>query len=195
MGSGSFRGAAFLAAVLGCLSAPPASAADRWYTYEECRLIPAPANDGDSFHVQTKSDHRIFRLYFVDAPESDRFVPERVKEQAEYWGIAEEQVLKLAVEAAAFTSNFLSRGFTVCSKREDARGQSDMQRFYALVTADDRSLAEELVRNGLARVFGRSADLPDGTTARRYFTRLRAAEREAREARKGAWKYAVESKR
>jgi endonuclease YncB( thermonuclease family) len=29
------------------------------------------SNDGDSFHVKADGEERIFRLYFVDTPESE----------------------------------------------------------------------------------------------------------------------------
>ena len=61
------------------------------------------------------SDHRVFRLYFVDAPESDRSVPGRVAEQAEYWDVDEEDVLAYAARARAFTVRFLKDEFTVFS--------------------------------------------------------------------------------
>ena len=165
-----------------------ASAAGRWYTYANCRLIDNPANDGDSFHVKTKSDEFIFRLYFVDTPECDLTFPDRVKEQADYWHIGTNEVLALGREAATFTREFLGKEFTVYSKREDARGQSKMERFYAIVKAGDRSLAEALVEKGLARVYGMATDLPDDTAADTYFASLRSIERAARKKSVGGWR-------
>ena len=46
-----------------------------WTIYEHCRLITNPSNDGDSFHVRVGRNHYIFRLYFVDAPETDTSFP------------------------------------------------------------------------------------------------------------------------
>ena len=83
---GRFLGAALLAGLVAA-RVEPCRAEGRWWTYESCRLIPNEAHDGDSFHVQTKSDHYIFRLYFVDCAETDDSFPERVREQAKYWGI------------------------------------------------------------------------------------------------------------
>lgn len=169
-------------AVLSC-----AAAAGRWYTYDGCRLLENDFNDGDSFHTVRNSSHYIFRLYFVDAPETDRSIPERVKEQAEYWGITEAQVLKLATEAKRFTQRFLAKGFTTYSKRENARGRSDRERYYAVIKAGGKDLAEALVSAGLVRVYGHDTPLPDGTAAKKHWADLRVAERAAKRAGRGAW--------
>jgi endonuclease YncB( thermonuclease family) len=173
-----------VAAVL--MAALPATA-DRWFTYEECRLLKNDFNDGDSFHVRTKSNHVIFRLYFVDAAETSRQVPERVKEQAAYWDISEAQTLELGKQAVTFAEQFLKKGFTAYSKRHDARGQSKRPRYFAMVKADGAFLSVALVEQGLARVYGAPTELPDGTPSRRHWERLRAAERKARRMKRGAW--------
>ncbi len=46
-------------------------AREDWITLENCRLVPNPANDGDNFHASVNGKEYIFRLYFVDAPETD----------------------------------------------------------------------------------------------------------------------------
>jgi len=48
-------------------SAPQAQAFQR---LDNCRLIADAYNDGDSFHVKADGKEWIFRLYFVDAPET-----------------------------------------------------------------------------------------------------------------------------
>ena len=52
-----------------------------WIVLENCRLIVNPANDGDSFHVSVGEKEYIFRLYLVDAPETDEMNPGRLVEQ------------------------------------------------------------------------------------------------------------------
>ncbi|MCX7590069.1 MAG: thermonuclease family protein, partial [Kiritimatiellae bacterium] len=159
----------------------------RWYVYKDCAIDPHPANDGDSFHVRTKSRKLIVRLYFVDAPETDRSFPDRIKAQAQYWDIDEDRVLELGRVAAEFTRSFLQNGFTVTSKREEAQGRSEHPRYYALVDAGGVSLAESLVLRGLARVYGYETDLPDGTPARKVWQRLRQLENQAQREGRGAW--------
>jgi hypothetical protein len=61
-------------------------------------------------------------------------------------------------------------------------------RYYALVfTADGSDLAELLVRNGLARIYGTRTPLPDGRDSRAYLARLATLEAEAKIAKRGGW--------
>jgi endonuclease YncB( thermonuclease family) len=160
-------------------------------------MIPNSANDGDSFHVKAgniKSKTYLFRLYFTDTPESESSLPERLQEQAAYFGIADPMdVVKAGKEAAKFTENFLKNGFTVHSRLSDALGRSDMDRDYAMVMAGNLDLGTELVRNGLARVYGSGTDLselePYGKDEDFWWRRLRGAELEAKNAKRGAWAY------
>ena len=165
----------------------PVPAAERWYTFRGCSLLNNPANDGDSFHVRHGRNEYIFRLYFVDTPESDGQIPERVRQQAEHWNMSTQDVVRLGRTAADFTRKVLRGEFTVLTRFEDAMGQSRLKRFYAVVTAENESLDEALIRNGLAGVYGEIVDLPDGTPARDHVQRLKALEREARKQKAGGW--------
>jgi endonuclease YncB( thermonuclease family) len=169
------------------LAAPSTGLADRWYEYKDCRLLEDEYYDGDSFHVKTKSNHYIFRLYFVDAPELDRRVPSRVAEQAEYWDIEETKVLKIALRAKSFVREFLSDGFTVYSKRHDARGASERDRFFGMIESEGKYLSEALVEQGLARVYGARTSLPDGKESRKFIAQLKVLERKAKREERGAW--------
>ena len=66
-------------------------------------------------------------------------------------------------------------------------GMGHLPRYYALIEVDGKSLAEELVRRGLARAKGVLATLPDGTKAEAHMDKLRLLEAEAREKRLGVW--------
>ncbi len=167
------------------LAARPCDA-KAWKTKENCKLISNAANDGDSFHVRWHDREYIFRLYFVDTPESDDSLPDRVKEQAAYFGIDEKASVRLGKEAAKFTQDFLKGEFVVYTKLDDARGRSEMDRDYAFVEADGKDLGEELVAHGLARIYGMEIEPPDGT-ATAYTWRLKSAERDAKKLRLGGW--------
>lgn len=158
-----------------------------WRTYDDARWLPNPANDGDSFHAKVGRRQKIFRLYFVDAPETDLWIAARVDEQAAYWGVSREDVLQLGAEAKAFTEDFLRDGFAVKTRHEDALGASQQKRSYALVRVGGRDLGEALVAQGLARVYGRAADAPGERPASQQWNKLRALEQEARKQRLGAW--------
>ncbi|MDZ4199763.1 MAG: thermonuclease family protein [Kiritimatiellia bacterium] len=176
-----------IGAVLLLLGGPIQAQSAKWTKYRGAVLIERQSYDGDSFHLRTHRGVRIFRLYFVDAPEMDLEFADRVQEQADSWGISVEDTLRLGRIAREFTRQFMQNGVTVWTRGEDAQGRSRLPRHYAIVRADDQDLATELVRNGLARLYGRGTDFPDGLHGRDAWTALRAAETEAREARRGGW--------
>lgn len=164
------------------------SAEARWSKYEG-QHNREKFFDGDSFHIRTRRAEYVFRLYFVDTPETGMDYPDRVREQAEYWGLTDAQALEIGAKAREFTREFLRDGATVWTRRQDAQGQGS-KRYYALVQSGETDLAVELVRQGLARVYGMGTDLPDGTRESRRWAELRRAESEARKERRGAWKLA-----
>ena len=174
-------GVLFLLATLPLLAAT-------WRDLRPCAWVPNKYNDGDSFHATWHGREYIFRLYYVDTPESDLSLEERVKEQAEYWDVAPGDIPALAKAATTFTEKFLEDGFTVYTQYDTARGRSKLKRYYAMIRADDMYLSEALVGAGLARIYGNwSPMLPDGTTDNKYKARLRAAEHKAKRAGLGAW--------
>jgi len=65
---------ALVLAVLASLAA----AREPWVVLNQCQLIPNESNDGDSFHVRAAGKEYLFRLYFVDAPETAESFPERL---------------------------------------------------------------------------------------------------------------------
>src|SRR6266536_4260942 len=79
-----------------------------WVKLERCELIPNPANDGDSFHVRANDKEYIFRLYLVDAPETDAVNPSRLVEQAKHFGITVPQVIEVGERAKTFVGEKLA---------------------------------------------------------------------------------------
>ena len=158
-----------------------------WIVLGNCRLIPNPANDGDSFHVSVGEKEYIFRLYMVDAPETDEMVPRRLVDQAKYFGITVPQAIEVGRAAKEFTRERLSEPFTVFTHMSDAMGQSRIERFYAYVQTTEGDLGEQLVRNGLARIYGFKATPPGLTSSRMELIKLHQVENEARQQKIGAW--------
>jgi len=159
-----------------------------WKTLADCRLVSSPLNDGDSFLVQYQDEKHLFRIYWVDAPEtSDRYL-ERVREQGRYFTISKEEVTDTGQLAKRFTRNFLRGEFTVHTKWEDARSSSN-KRFFAIIEKDGAYLSQELAANGLARIYGMPTDdkWPGGPTPRTYLGRLKNAERQAQREEDGIW--------
>lgn len=91
---------------------------------KNCQEINNDSNDGDSFHVRAAGKEYIFRLYFVDAPETDASFPSRVDEQAKYFNLTTPQTLQLGEIAKRFTNEKLARPFTVRTCLQDALGRS-----------------------------------------------------------------------
>src|SRR5438046_2417499 len=131
-----------------------------WIVLKDCRLIANPANDGDSFHVSAGEKEYLFRLYFVDAPETDEMVPRRLVDQAKYFGVTVPQAIEVGQAAKEFTREKLSQPFTIFTHMADAMGSSRIPRVYAFVETKEGDLGEQLVRNGLARSYGFRTDPP-----------------------------------
>jgi DNA uptake protein ComE-like DNA-binding protein len=158
-----------------------------WVVLEDCRLITNPANDGDSFHVSVGAKEYLFRLYLVDAPETDARNPGRLIEQGKYFGITVPQAIEVGQAAKEFIQEKLSQPFTVFTRMSDAMGQSRLERFYAFVETKEGDLGEQLVRNGLARSYGFKAAPPGLTSSRIEVEKLQQFEDEAKRDKIGGW--------
>jgi endonuclease YncB( thermonuclease family)/predicted flap endonuclease-1-like 5' DNA nuclease len=158
-----------------------------WVTLQGGHFLLKRANDGDSFHVSVAGKEYIFRLYFVDAPETSAEFRDRVEEQAKYFGITVEQNLQLGALAKTYMREKLSGPFLVRTCWEDAMGRSRMQRFFAFVQTNTGDLGEQLVENGLAR-FHRESGKPEGlSSATSELRKLNTLERKAKQEKVGGW--------
>ena len=158
-----------------------------WIVLENCRLISNPANDGDSFHASAGAKEYIFRLYMVDAPETDAVTPGRLVEQAKYFAITVPQAIEVGEAAKQFTRQKLSEPFIVFTHMSDAMGQSRLKRFYAFVQTKEGDLGEQLVRNGLARNYGYKAVPPGLRNSQLEIEKLQQFEDEAKQEKIGGW--------
>jgi len=176
----------FLGALVWALLLPSLSA--EWQTLRGCQLLPNASNDGDSFHVKHDGTEYIFRLYFVDCPETDLSFPERVAEQGGHFGVSSEQATTLGKKAAAATASVLARRFTIVTRFQDARGRSALPRHFAFVeTSDGKDLAALLAASGLARAYGVRTEAPDGRSASEMLAHYAALEQQARTKKLGAY--------
>ncbi|OLC28974.1 MAG: hypothetical protein AUH91_01085 [Verrucomicrobia bacterium 13_1_40CM_4_54_4] len=180
------KSAALVVAIL-CVAIVNLGARGDWIVLENCRLIVNPANDGDSFHASAGEKEYIFRLYMVDAPETDEMNPTRLVEQAKYFAITVPQAIEVGQAAKEFTREKLSEPFTVFTRMSDAMGRSKLERFYAFVQTKDGDLGEQLVRNGLARIYGYKAPPPGLKNSRLEIEKLQQFEDEARQEKIGGW--------
>ena len=158
-----------------------------WITLDHCQLIPNKANDGDSFHVRANDNEYLVRLYFVDAPETTSVGPERLIEQAEYFGVSVPQVIEVGLNAKRFVEARLSEPFTVVTRLAGGLGRSKIQRIYGFVRTKDGDLGEQLVANGLARIHGTTAAPPSAASSASERQKLEELEREAKQRNVGGW--------
>jgi competence ComEA-like helix-hairpin-helix protein len=187
----AIRATMFLLALLGCFPTwaqvqRDASGESKWETFSGCRLVTNQVVDGDSFHVMHNGREYYFRLYAVDAPETDLEFKDRVEEQAVFFGIAQADVLRLGGLASRFTREKLSgREITIKTRWQNGLGRGKLVRFYCFAFVDGANLAEELVANGLARIHGTKANLPGGPRSTVFTSKLKNLELDAREKKLG----------
>jgi DNA uptake protein ComE-like DNA-binding protein len=174
-------------------------AAEALQTFSGCALVEADWADGDSFPVRLPDGRQVTaRLYGVDCIEwhvSDESLARRLRGQRRYFGIANTDAassMKTArdfgKQAAVRTRELLGKPFTVHTAFAGARGNGEKERAYAFVTtADGHDLATILVKEGLARAFGITRQLPDGTSGNEYRDALADIELTAAAARNGIW--------
>lgn len=156
-----------------------------WTVLEGCRLLRTSANDGDSFHVRHEGKEFIFRLYYVDAPETSMAYPDRVEDQARYFRLEPADTVRLGKEAKAFSDRVLSAApFTVVTKWEDAMGNSRLPRYYGFVITAQGDLDELLAAEGLVRIYGMRTSSGLGSRKSSELKKLEAA---ARHEQAGAW--------
>lgn len=168
---------------------------------DNCRFIPTPWADGDSFLVRTKEGEEMtVRLYGADCIEfhvTDDTDARRPREQRRYFGIAEsggspEKSIQLAKQLGGFaageTADLLTKPFTVHTAFADARGDGKHKRIYGFVeTSDGKDLSGQLVSKGLARAFGVYRETPQGTSGKDYRAQLEDLELRAAKIGLGAW--------
>ncbi len=167
-----------------------------WDTLDNCRPISSDWNDGDSFHVRHAGKEYIFRLCYVDTPESKgrKGQTRRTSDQARYWKILKRDMYPLAKEASAYTATVMAGSFTVKTEWEDAKGSSQLPRYFGVIITPQGDLAELLVAHGYARIYGFSPDYPGGIKAAKYGAKLEGLEANAREKKLGAWAFSKKSK-
>jgi competence protein ComEA len=166
-------------------------------TLHSCTLVPTGHADGDSFQVLLPDQSiATIRLYAVDCIETsayDETTARRLRTQRRHFGIGGsdpaasiQQARTFGQQAAERTRTLLAEPFTVHTAHADAMGRSS--RIYAFVTTSDgRDLATTLVREGLARAYGISRTLPDGTPSSEYKQHLADLEFAAAANRRGIW--------
>jgi len=146
--------------------------------------------DADTLHVVRGEDEFLFRLYFVDAPELDRRFG-RAADQALYWGISEEQVVKNAQAATSFVTNLLEGYVSVVTKWEKIGNSSAPARYYAFIRVNGEDLGQLLLKTGYARVFGKETAGANGESKEELLATHRRIEAQSQRRRTGVWQIAA----
>jgi len=175
---------------------------------ENCQFIETSWCDGDSFRVVDPTGKEFtVRLYGVDCLEyrvTSDSDSRRLRAQRRYFGISKygnsaETSIAAAKQAGQQAREYIierlgGKKFTVVTSFADGRGDPKFKRFYAFVLLQDANtgkeidLAEELVRQGLARAFGVSRSTIDGRTRDEYRDSIKDVELQAISKRAGVWK-------
>lgn len=153
-------------------------------------------NDGDSFLVGFEGSDFELRLYFVDTPE--KYLSEhhekqrdRVADQADDFDISLDQAITVGKVARKYVAELLKEPFTVYTNWESVYDDDRFHGFVEIYDPDNPGqlvyLCEVLVRKGLARIYTRGEDTPDGRHWRDYKNYLYSIERKAQKERAGAW--------
>jgi len=172
--------------------------------YPNCEYIESKWNDGDSFSVRLTDGQTITaRLYEVDAIETNinnTTDARRLRAQRRYFGISDfgatsdesiQKAIDLGELATAFTRDaLLDKPFTIYTSHADARGGANNKRIYTFIeTSEGKSLAAELVRNGLARAYGVYRQSPTGLHFEEARERFGDLELRAAGSRRGIWAF------
>jgi endonuclease YncB( thermonuclease family) len=166
-----------------------------------CSFVPTAWADGDSFRIKTAAgEEHTIRLYGADCMEwhiGDDTDARRLRAQRRYFGITEAapkaadaiaMAKSFGKQAAGTTAALLAKPFTVHTRFRNALGDGKYLRIYAFVeTADGADLAAELVKRGLARVFGVYDEGPEERSAAAYQKTLVDLELQAAKRGLGIW--------
>ena len=161
--------------------------------FPKAKLIDSRANEADTLRIKlsdTEEEH-IFVLYFVDALDASLIHPQRVQEQARYFGVSSQRVIEEGQKATQYVTQLLKdHPFTVMTRWEEV---PDLSRYYALILVETKPgkqvyLADLLVQLGYARVAGVTSSLPaDARSINDYALELQDLRRRAQQNKAGIW--------
>ncbi|MBB5038375.1 thermonuclease family protein [Prosthecobacter dejongeii] len=170
----------------------PKGKEDKFLIFPRATLVESRANEADTLRIRIGNEEHIFVLYFIDALEASMNHPQRVAEQARYFGRTNEKVItSTGAEAAAYVAELLkTRPFEVITRWERV---PNTLRYYALIRflREDGQrvyLMDLLLRKGYARLDGVDTPLPgDSRDLPTYLAELMSLSRKAREEKQGVW--------
>ncbi len=161
--------------------------------FPKARFIESRTNEADTLRIKVSDteDEQVFVLYFVDALDASWTHPQRVQEQARYFGVSGDKVVSEGLKATQYVTQLLKEcPFNVMTRWEQVPERS---RFYALILVEHTPgnwvyLADLLVQQGFARVAGVTTSLPsDARSLNDYALELQALRKQAEQRKAGIW--------
>ena len=176
----------------------------RYEKTDDFTFVDADNSDGDTVSIRNPEGRIITcQLLGVDACENDDVIQEQVEEQANYFGITNEQAIEIGKQAKAFNEKVLrgkdgmqklsivSMPFRLSADNYNRFGGKDgpFDPYWNLILDGDIVINEEslsclLVKNGLARIHG---VVPSSSTFLYSRAKLEQLEVEAQKAGVGGW--------
>jgi hypothetical protein len=162
-------------------------------SFPGAEFVESRTNEPDAFRLKIGTEEFIFVLYFVDALEASWTHPQRVAEQARWFGNTQNQAI---VDGGVVAMNYVAellktKPFTVLTRWERVPNSS---RYYALINVQHEPgkrayLADLLVRKGYARIHGINTFLPSDDSRRMedYLVELNGLAKQARLQKQGIW--------
>ena len=165
----------------------------KFISFAGAEFVESRANEPDAFRVKIGTEEIVFVLYFVDALEASWTHPQRVAEQARWFGNTQNQaIVDGGVVAMNYVADLLkTKPFTVLTRWERVPNSS---RYYALINVGHEPgrrayLSDLLMKKGHARVGSVSTFLPadDRRQMEDYALELKELGVQARKQRQGLW--------
>ncbi len=176
----------------GTPTAPAHTPTQHFEQFPSAKLITATTNEADTLRVNIGTEEQLFTLYFADALECNFSSTQRVHEQSIFFGKATpEAIIETGRQALQTVTAALSaKPFRLLTRWERTPGTAG---YLALILVQNESgqwtyLADQLIRQGLARVSGITTPIPDEhRPLEDYLIQLRDHAKFAREHRLGIW--------
>jgi len=160
-------------------------------------LVETRANEADTLRMKVGDEEHVFVLYYVDALEATDTHPQRIHDQAKWFGLTEADngvIVEVGQEALQYVRRLLTTcRFWVVTRWERV---PNTMRYYALISVEHQLgkppvwLADLLIGEGFGRVHGLTTPFPpasDGRTIPQYLQDLKRLSQDARQRKAGIW--------
>ena len=172
--------------------APARPVSPRFLAFSNAVFVESRANEADTMRLRLGDEENVFVLYFVDALEATGNSPQRIAEQARWFGgVSQQTVVDYGVEAAGYVAELLkTKPFSLLTRWE---GVPNSTRYYAMIVVESEPgnrvyLADLLLAKGYARIHGVSTSMPEGSKPMEdYLLDAKNLAKKAMDRRLGVW--------